>query len=302
MPFISAPNSHRSVFSLCTDMRSERRKYSASSEVQTKDLNLVKTKIKRIPSDTPPSERVAMTMTLEARRRQLLSKMGRSLEEVLRSYEALTAEAVACLKTEKGYELVSPPKGLNKKYQARTSGKPCGQRQLGGFDTAEEAAKEVFLWIMGLIDTPPPPPAVSRTGMHVARACARRAAATTARVRSPFRAHSTRAHSAIPPLQVAPTCAPASSGRRRRSGRSRGPLALRPRRSSCMVRCSPPRGRPTHSLRWYTTSSSLRWPIQKARLCARSGRERRRRHESKRLRANEDKMQVHQHDCHILLY
>ena len=67
-------------------MRSERRKYSASSEVQTKDLNLVKTKIKRIPSDTPPSERVAMTMTLEARRRQLLSKMGRSLEEVLRSY------------------------------------------------------------------------------------------------------------------------------------------------------------------------------------------------------------------------
>ena len=98
-----------------------------------------------------------MTMTLEARRRQLLSKMGRSLEEVLRSYEALTAEAVACLKTEKGYELVSPPKGLNKKYQARTSGKPCGQRQLGGFDTAEEAAKEVFLWIMGLIDTPPTP-------------------------------------------------------------------------------------------------------------------------------------------------
>ena len=57
---------------------------------------MVKTKIKRIPSDTPPSERVAMTMTLEARRRQLLSKMGRSLEEVLRSYEALTALSGGC--------------------------------------------------------------------------------------------------------------------------------------------------------------------------------------------------------------
>ena len=99
-----------------------------------------------------------MTMTLEARRRQLLGKLGRSLADVLRNYEALTAEAVACLKTEKGYELVSPPKGSNKKYQARTSGKPCSQRQLGkGFDTAEQAAREVFLWIIGIIDTPPTP-------------------------------------------------------------------------------------------------------------------------------------------------
>ena len=31
-----------------------------------------------------------MTMTLEARRRQLLGKLGRSLADVLRNYEALT--------------------------------------------------------------------------------------------------------------------------------------------------------------------------------------------------------------------
>ena len=84
-------------------------------------------------------------------------KLGRSFEEVLINYEALTEQAVACLKNDTGYQLVSPPRGANKKFQARTSGRPSGQRHLGSFSSAEEAAKEVYLWIIGIVDTPPTP-------------------------------------------------------------------------------------------------------------------------------------------------
>ena len=49
-------------------------------------------------------------------------------------------QALACQKTDTGYKLVSPPKGSNKKYQARTSGKPIGQRDLGQFEAEVEAA------------------------------------------------------------------------------------------------------------------------------------------------------------------
>ena len=79
----------------------------------------------------PRDDGLRMAVTLAERRAALLRKLGRSLEEVRLNFEALTPQAVACLKTEKGYELVSAPKGLNKLFYARTSGKECGQRQLG---------------------------------------------------------------------------------------------------------------------------------------------------------------------------
>ena len=76
---------------------------------------------------------------------------------LLEELEALAPAAIACFKTEKGYELVSPPSGKSKKHQARTSGKLCGQRGLGSFSTAVAAATAVFKWIVGIIPTPPTP-------------------------------------------------------------------------------------------------------------------------------------------------
>ena len=58
-------------------------------------------------------------------------------------------QALEYLKSDKGgYQLVSPPQGLRKKWQARTSGKACGQRSLGCFSSEEDAAKQVVLWIL----------------------------------------------------------------------------------------------------------------------------------------------------------
>ena len=211
-------------------------------------------------------------MTLAERRAALLRKLGRSLEEVRLNFEALTPQAVACLKTEKGYELVSPPKGLNKLFYARTSGKECGQRQLGkGFETAELAAREVFLWIIGIIDTPPTPSRVkdrNARGQGVRKKDRRNHGKGACFAPSPL---TPRSHSAIPPSQVARTCASASTGRRRRSERSTRPLALGPlwrRVSRDRARCSPPPGRRSTSLRRRSMQSSCSCcPGLPARLC-----------------------------------
>ena len=99
-----------------------------------------------------------MAVTLEERKRQLLKGLGLSeWPLLLEDLEALTEQALQCLKTESGYQLVSPPKGKHKKWQARTSGAGIGQRSLGSFSSAEEAAKQVFYWMVGITPTPPTP-------------------------------------------------------------------------------------------------------------------------------------------------
>ena len=99
-----------------------------------------------------------MAVTLEERKRQLLKGLGLSeWPLLLEDLEALAEQALQCLKKGSGYELVSPPKGNNKKWQARTSGADIGQRNLGSFSSAEEAAKAVFYWIVGITPTPPTP-------------------------------------------------------------------------------------------------------------------------------------------------
>ena len=88
----------------------------------------------------------------------LLAALGlEAWPSLLEELEALGPKAIACFKTDTGYELVSAPSGANKKWQARTSGKPCGQRGLGSFTSAEAAAIEVFRWIVGIKPTPPTP-------------------------------------------------------------------------------------------------------------------------------------------------
>ena len=99
-----------------------------------------------------------MTKTLEERREEMLEKLGRTewptlLEEV----EALVEQVVVHLKTEKGYLHVTPSQSKNKPWQARTSGKQCGQRSLGCFGTPEAAARAVAKWILGIVPTPPTP-------------------------------------------------------------------------------------------------------------------------------------------------
>ena len=77
-----------------------------------------------------------------------------------------------------------------------------------------------------------------------------------------------RSHSAIPPSQVVRTCAPASTGRRRRSELCRRPLALGRHRSTSRARCSPPPGRRSTSLRRRSMQSSCSCcPGLPARLC-----------------------------------
>ena len=99
-----------------------------------------------------------MAVTLEERKRQLLKDLGLSeWPTLLEDLEALTEQALQCLKTESGYQLVSPPKGKHKKWQARTSGAGIGQRSLGYFSSAEQAAKAVFHWVVGITPTPPTP-------------------------------------------------------------------------------------------------------------------------------------------------
>ena len=100
-----------------------------------------------------------MTITREERSQMLLAALGlEAWPSLLEELEALgPMKAIACFKTDTGYELVSAPSGANKKWQARTSGKPCGQRGLGSFTSAEAAAIEVFRWIVGIKPTPPTP-------------------------------------------------------------------------------------------------------------------------------------------------
>ena len=101
-----------------------------------------------------------MTITREERSpsQMLLAALGlEAWPSLLEELEALGPKAIACFKTDTGYELVSAPSGANKKWQARTSGKPCGQRGLGSFTSAEAAAIEVFRWIVGIKPTPPTP-------------------------------------------------------------------------------------------------------------------------------------------------
>jgi hypothetical protein len=98
-----------------------------------------------------------MTVTLEQRRRELLRSLGLTELPTYGDAEALMQQALVCFRIDKGYPLVSPPKGSNKKWQARTSGKPCGQRSLGQFASEEEAATQVIYWIFGVVPTPPTP-------------------------------------------------------------------------------------------------------------------------------------------------
>ena len=99
-----------------------------------------------------------MAVTLEERNRQLLKDLGLSeWPRLLEDLEALWEQAVQCLKKGSGYTLVSLPKGIHKKWQARTSGAGIGQRALGSFTSAEEAAKHVYYWIVGITPTPPTP-------------------------------------------------------------------------------------------------------------------------------------------------
>ena len=108
-----------------------------------------------------------MTLTLEERRRMLLKSLGLTWEEVLQADVASVMEkALAYLKTDNGYELVSPPQGSRKKWQARTSGKGIGQRDLGSFTTAEEAGTRVAQWILGIFPTPPTPSRVKPDRNH----------------------------------------------------------------------------------------------------------------------------------------
>ena len=96
-----------------------------------------------------------MTLTLEERRAKILARLGLSAwPTLLEEAEALVEQIVPLLKNEKGYDLVAPPVPPQKKWQARTSGKPCGQRSLGSFPSAEEAASCVAMWIIGLVPTP----------------------------------------------------------------------------------------------------------------------------------------------------
>ena len=58
---------------------------------------------------------LAMTVTLEERQQWLLGKLGVAvLPTLLEDVEALVSQAVACLKTDSGFQLVSPPKGASK--------------------------------------------------------------------------------------------------------------------------------------------------------------------------------------------
>ena len=63
------------------------------------------------------------------------------------------------MKTENGgYKLVSHnPRCTKRPWQARTSGKASGQRDLGSFPTQKEAIEAAFYWIIGLTPTPPTP-------------------------------------------------------------------------------------------------------------------------------------------------
>ena len=99
-----------------------------------------------------------MTVTREQRTAALLEKRCMA-EWPAAVSNALMLRAIECLQTEKGYSMVSAPSGARKTWQARTSGKPCGQRDLGAkFTSAEAAAEQVVLWIVGIVPTPPTPP------------------------------------------------------------------------------------------------------------------------------------------------
>ena len=100
-----------------------------------------------------------MVVTLEQRRRELLRDLGVTWEQIQQVDAATFMEkALACIKTDTGYQLVLPPSGGRKKWQARTSGKDIGQRQLASCDSAEEAGRVVINWILGITPTPPTPP------------------------------------------------------------------------------------------------------------------------------------------------
>ena len=186
----------------------------------------------------------AMTLTLEERRAKILARLGLSAwPTLLEEAQALVEKIVPLLKNEKGYDLVSPPKPPHhKKWHARTSGAPCGQRSLGSFSSAEEAASRVAMWIIGLVPTPLTPSKERRKrGSGEPKPKKDRCSHGKG---AHLKSLSLLSHTATPASQVVRTCAPASTGRRsrrRRAGcRPRCPARL-PLRAAC--RCSPPNGR-----------------------------------------------------------
>ena len=98
--------------------------------------------------------------TREDHEKDLLQALGiTSWEEVDDTDFYLSERMMEAMKTEKGgYKLVShKPRCTKNPWQARTSGKGCGQRDLGCFPTEKEAVQAAFNWIVGLTPTPPTP-------------------------------------------------------------------------------------------------------------------------------------------------